>query len=233
MYRLRRQYERYALYALLLSSALHLLLAFTPASFGAWVFGVKESASRALPSLELIELAPEPAPELVEQPPAPPTIGGNRVIAPPPPVPRLSAQDADSSPLASLALPTESGPPPALDLPLSPNLPGEAEPQFNADSARALDDYLSALYARIERERRYPETCRRLGQQGEVGLSFAIAPDGSLAGEVSLSAPCRYTALNRAAAECVHRSAPFPPLPAFVHEESLGLSLRVRFDLRD
>jgi len=233
MNRLRRQYERYALYALLLSSALHLLLAFTPASFGAWVFGVKESASRALPSLELIELAPEPSPEFAEQPPAPPAAGESRVIAPPPPVPRLSAQAADSSPLSVVALPSQSGPPPALDLPLSPDPPGEAEPQFNADSVRALNGYLLGLYTRIERERRYPETCRRLGQQGEVGLSFAIRQDGSLEGEVSLSAPCRYAALNRAAADCIRRSAPFPPLPSFVHDSSLGLNLRVRFDLQD
>ncbi len=230
---LRRKYERYVLFAVLLSCGVHLLLAFTPESFGARIFGLDSRTRRPLPRLEVIELAPEPAPEYVEQRSVNPGGGESNFIAPPPPALRLSESSGDSNPKFPIALPSEPGLPSLDDLPLAPAVPDEGTDPPGQDSTLALDAYLAAVFARIESERRYPETSRRMGQQGEVGLSFAIARDGSLAEEITLISPCRFSTLNRSAVESLRRCSPFPPLPQYVLQERLNLTVRILFHLSD
>lgn len=230
---LRRKYERYVLYSMLLSSSIHLLLAFTPESFGERIFGLESPTRRPLPVIEVIELAPEPVPEYVEQRESNPGPGEGNVIAPPPQSPRLSESASDSSPLPQLAQPSEPGSPGVLDPPLFPSAPTGNPAPAGPDSALALDAYLAAVFARIESERRYPETSRRMGQQGEVGLSFAIARDGSLVDGIILTAPCRFSSLNRSAVESLRRCSPFPPLPRYVLRERLNLTVRILFHLSD
>lgn len=224
MNRLRQRYQRLVLPSVLLSACLHLLMAFAPESFGRFVFGLSRNATPLPRRMEVVLLAPEPAPRYVE---SNPVAGRIDVVSPPPPAVRSRAQEGDSL----LALPI-----PGLDSPLPPEIDLFPESSVSsvsraADSIQVLDSYLAVVFERLALAKSYPETARRMGQQGEVSLAFTISRNGNLEGEIELSEPCRFGVLNRSAVDCVKRGAPFPPLPEYVLTEYLCLTVRISFDL--
>ncbi|MEA2063356.1 MAG: TonB family protein [Gemmatimonadota bacterium] len=232
-----RRYEKLAVLSLFLSIGAHLLLAFIPPSATEWFIG----PPRKLPSrprFEIVTIAEPPAPHYITPDEYKRSTPENRAIVPPQsPVPRFRASSADSSMLIALIHPELSTLP-------SAGRPGKTENKNNtatemtvsstrSDSSSSVQAYITGVLELIRNSRRYPAAARRLSQEGEVLLAFAIDSQGLLHGEVELLSPCRYGLLNRSARKCIKRSAPFPPLPVYVADDSLPLQIKLLYRLTD
>jgi len=73
-----------------------------------------------------------------------------------------------------------------------------------------IEDYRTAMLARIYRHRLYPPEAIDGGIQGNVRLHFTVQPDGAVAAVGVDESP--HPLLARASVEAVRRSSPFPPL---------------------
>ncbi len=224
MHKRRIQYERILLPALALSAACHLLAALVPA--GAVDFLLRREARPARTvRFEVVELLEEPLrlPEIRDEqrPPLPHTeIFG----APPPPRPRQSVNWQ----LAAVAPDLSSFVKPEPDIVAPPQPP----PAVTAtDSAARINSYISQVLARIEQARLYPETARRMGQQGAVEVAFAIGRDGAISRPARLVMASPFGSLNRAACNSIKRSDPFPSLPPCIIADTLSLVVTIKFQL--
>ncbi|HUN52892.1 MAG TPA: TonB family protein [Candidatus Sulfotelmatobacter sp.] len=92
-------------------------------------------------------------------------------------------------------------------------------------------DYLAAVMAALERQKRYPEIARRRQEQGTVLIDFAIDRVGRV-----LSARIRRGSgsalLDSAAEAMVHQADPLPAPPASYAAARLELVLPVTFSLQ-
>jgi len=223
-----RNYEKLLLPALALSVAFHLLAALVPERMVRFVTGPGELPIPAT-RFVVVQLARESVPAYVESRPEETPAFAGRIHAPEPPEPRLNGLSGDS--LAQVEIITAEllpAPESGID---SPTAPGSG--QVNADSLAEISSYIAAIYERISRAKYYPEISRRLGQQGEVEVSFAVGREGGLEGEMYLARPSAYERLNRAAQRSVERSGPFPPLPVCIRSDHLPLKVRIVFQLKD
>lgn len=223
-----RNYEKLLLPALVFSIGFHFLAALVPEGTVKLMTGSSELPSPA-PQFLFVPLARESVPVYVERTLEERSGLPGKIIAPAPPEPRLSVQGGDSLFRAELfgmeLLPAGE---PGIDSLAS--LTGEAA---DADSLAELISYIAVIYERISRARYYPEVSRRLGQEGEVEVSFAIGREGALDGETRLAAPSPHGPLNRAARKSVERCSPFPPLPDCVSIDNLPLKVRIVFELEE
>jgi TonB family protein len=221
----RIKYEKFLMPALTFSAACHLLAALVPA--GAVDFFIRrETRPQRSVRFEVVELREEPlraipAGKLLKIP-APVF-----TVACPPPVPRIRENAGRELSTVDIG-PAHPMPPSRFEnVPAAP-----AIPEIDPDSAANMQHYLSGVLARIEQARRYPESARRMRQQGSVQVSFAIGRDGELHQPARLVAPSPFGSLNRAACNSVQRSTPFPPLPSCIHSDTLDVTVRIVFQLR-
>ena len=223
-----RNYEKLIFPALALSMGFHLLAAFVPKGVVEFVTSYREPPSPA-PQFLFVSLARESVPVYVEKTlEETPELAG-QILAPVPPEPRLSALRGDSLARVEIfALELLSAMESGIDSPIS----FDSE-TVNADSLAEIISYIAAIYERISRAKYYPEVSRRLGQEGEVELSFAISREGGLDGGTGLLTSSPYGPLNRAARKSIERSAPFPPLPDCIRINHLPLKVRIVFQLND
>ena len=228
----RHRYQRLITLSLALSCWMHLLMALIPKSVGEWFIGPSRlpvPASR----IEVISLARQSAPRYATSTNTERITANRKSIVPPADSlrPRLSAADSAVQLVLSepdLAIET------ARREKYFEATSGETTVQdTRADSLSLVQAYISTVLDRVRTRRRYPEAARRMGQEGEVLLAFSINRRGSLKGEIELLSPCRYGLLNRSACRSIERSAPFPPLPAPVHDNNLSLKIRLLYRLTD
>ncbi len=223
-----RNYEKLLLPALAFSIGFHLLAAFVPEGVVDFVTSYRELPSPA-PRFLVVPLARESVPVYVEKTLEETPEFAGQILAPAPPEPRLSALRGDSlAQVEIFALESLSAMDSGIDSPTS----FDSE-TVNADSLAEITLYIAAIYERISQARYYPEVSRRLGQEGEVEVSFAISRGGGLDGGTLLVTPSPYGPLNRAAQKSVERSAPFPPLPDCIRINHLLLKVRIVFQLND
>ena len=227
----RQKYEKLIVLSLTLSAGFHLLLAFIPDSVGEWITGPPQLpvyASR----FEVITIAREPVPRYVTSNTPEPSLTSRKSIVPPVDSLRLRPTAADSAVLLVSAAP---------DIPSVAAQQGkyletgfeESGEDMQTDSSSVVQAYISAVLDHVYGRRHYPGAARRLGQEGEVLLVFSINRRGQLDGEVELLGPCSYRLLNRSACRCIERSAPFPPLPAPVLDNTLSLKIKLLYRLTD
>ena len=223
-----RNYEKLLPPALAFSIGFHLLAAFVPKGVVDFVTSYRELPSPA-PRFLVVPLARESVPVYVEKTLEETPEFAGQILAPATPEPRLSALRGDSlARVEILALESLSAVESGIDSPTS----FDSE-TVNADSLAEITLYIAAIYERISQARYYPEVSRRLGQEGEVEVSFAISRGGGLDSGTLLVTPSPYGPLNRAAQKSVERSAPFPPLPDCIRINHLFLKVRVVFQLND
>ena len=221
----RIKYERLILPALALSAACHLLAALVPAGAVEFLFRRESQYSRSV-RFEVVQLPEEPLKVLnIREDKRHRRLAMQVVGLPPLPRPRLSLNWQ----IAVIAPELGSTEPPSDNLSVAerPPEPSAAAP----DSIAGIDAYLSGVLSHIERSRRYPETARRMGQQGAVEVTFAIGRDGSLRHPARLVGPSPFGSLNRAACSSIQRSTPFPPLPSCIAADTLDLIVRIVFRL--
>ena len=223
-----RNYDKLLIPGLFVSLGLHMFLFFLPGR----LFQENSSSSPHSSPILCFETLPpdeETAPAVQKKIARNYSLRTDKIIAPPPPRPRLNDINPDSSGLFGVSLAGIADFTPEYASGSAPSLSGGLEP----DSAASISSYISEVFARISQARQYPEASRRLGQKGVVEVGFAINRDGNLSGEARLMNPSPYDLLNRAACRSILRSAPFAPLPECVRQVPLPLKVKILYELKE
>lgn len=207
------------------------------------------------PDAVMLDLAPEPAAvhEALPQPATPPLPEPKPdpepppVEAPPEPVP-----SAPSLPQPAAVLP-EPPPPPAPKRPVpprparpppprpaqaspsqpTPEVPAPAPPPTTsaAPSLSAFPEWRSALFSRVQRAKRYPDTARAREEQGAAAVAFTMDRSGHVL-SAKLVRSSGSSSLDEEAVAMVRRADPLPPMPSELPGSTLTLTIPVTFSLR-
>ncbi|PWR17801.1 energy transducer TonB [Zavarzinia compransoris] len=160
------------------------------------------------PPVEAAPIEPPPPPVIAEvpeevvaaPPPPPPPPPKPKVVKPAPPKP-APPKPAVAAPVPSPAPAVANPVPAAVIAPPAPQPPG------------IPSDYVKDVRGRISRYalNRYPRAAQLKGQEGRVGYTLTLAPDGRLLSfEIT---PSGIEALDKAAAEALQNAGPYPKLP--------------------
>lgn len=188
------------------------------------------------PPVAMIELAPLPvAPPIVTPapPPEPVTPPPLEETAPPTPAP-IVAVPLPPKP-KPLRHPSPHQPPPIMTAPEPVEAPPTPARGASAVSAprpsNAVPNWQSALLARLEQFKRYPNLAQFRHQQGVVQLRFTMDRQGHvLSAQIAKSSG--YDSLDDETLALIHRAEPLPPPPADVPGATLSLTVPVQFSLK-
>jgi protein TonB len=191
------------------------------------------------PPIAMIELAPlpmarpivTPAPPPEPVPPPPPL----EETAPPTPAPIVTV------PLPPKPKPLRRPPPPHEPPPIAaapsqpveaPSTPAPPAPVVSAPQQTSpVPSWQSALLARLEQFKRYPNLAQFRHQEGVVQLRFTMDRQGHvLSAQIAKSSG--YDALDDETLALIHRAEPLPPPPADVPGQTLSLTVPVQFFLK-
>lgn len=95
-------------------------------------------------------------------------------------------------------------------------------------AALAPPHYLTAVLARLQQAKRFPEQARVRGDEGRAVVRLSIQRNGAL-GQARLVRSSGSALLDQAALDTVRRAAPFPPLPQNVAGAELVLNAPMNF----
>lgn len=87
---------------------------------------------------------------------------------------------------------------------------------------------LTAVLARLQQAKRFPEKARARGDEGRAGVRLSIQRSGAL-GHAQVVRSSGSALLDQAALDTVRRAAPFPPLPAEIAGAALVLNAPMNF----
>lgn len=104
--------------------------------------------------------------------------------------------------------------------------------QMVSGDSSAEETYFSRIRRLIEASKRYPESARRAGIEGYVGIRFSINRQGYLAGKVEVVRSSGFSALDRAAVACVEKVGAFPPFPDTFKKALLKIRIDLVFEMR-
>jgi len=153
------------------------------------------------------EVKPAPNPEVAVEPPR--EVQQETRQAPRLPAPTTSAPVAIPERTAALpAAPTQ----------------GQATPQ----NSSALAAWRSQIVAVIERNKRYPETSARRGEQGVAQVFFSLDRQGRVI-DSRVVRSSGASALDEEALALLRRAQPFPPVPPEILGDRVNLILPLRF----
>ena len=154
------------------------------------------------------EVKPAPNPEVAVEPP--------REVQQETPrqAPRLPAPTTS----APVAIPERTA-----ALPAAPTQ-GQATPQ----NSSALAAWRSQILAVIERNKRYPETSARRGEQGVAQVFFSLDRQGRVI-DSRVVRSSGASALDEEALALLRRAQPFPPVPPEILGDRVNLILPLRF----
>ncbi|RJF86335.1 energy transducer TonB [Oleomonas cavernae] len=160
------------------------------------------------PPPEVAAIEPPPPPviaqaieEPVEAPPPPPPPPPKpKVAKPPKPVPPKPAAVAPANPAP--VVPAVTAPPPAAVV--APPKPEGIPTAYAKDVRTKISRYAI---------NKYPRAAVLKEQEGRIGYSLTLAPDGHVLG-VEITKPSGFEALDNAAAEAVRNAGPYPALPS-------------------
>ena len=91
--------------------------------------------------------------------------------------------------------------------------------------------YLAALAAEIDRNKYYPLSSRRRGEQGTVLVRFVIQKDGDFS-DLSVVESSGSRRLDKAALKTLRRVAPFRKIPESVGRSHWSITVPIAFSLR-
>lgn len=95
-------------------------------------------------------------------------------------------------------------------------------------AAMAPPHYLSAVLARLQQAKRFPEKARARGDEGRAVVRLSIQRNGAL-GQTKIVRSSGSALLDEAALDTVRRAAPFPPLPVEIAGAALVLNAPMNF----
>jgi protein TonB len=181
-------------------------------------------------------LPPPPAPPPPDS--APPPVMPPPVMPPPPPaaVAQIPIVPAPPKAAPKLRPPQIVHEPPSPNLPPAPATPAPAPPpppQLAAvprpPAPTISADYRSALGAWLESHKRYPDSARQHGEQGQAVVRFRVDRSGRVL-SYTLVSGTGYPDLD-SAIEAMMRGAAMPPFPASMPEPEIEVSVTVHFGL--
>jgi periplasmic protein TonB len=196
------------------------------------------------PTLPLpVKAEPPPPPPVVTPPPPPPP--PPPAIEPPPPAPEatVAVPEAPPPPPRKPAIPTVFKPvlrrpererpfpafaaptPPAASLPQTAFAPASAR----APSTDISPSYRALLSEWLESHKRYPESAREQGEEGQAVLRFVVERSGRVA-DFAVIKSSGYPDLD-AALDAMMRGATLPPFPAGMEQPSIEVAVTIRFSL--
>lgn len=190
------------------------------------------------PAIAMVELAPLPVAPSVVTPapppePVPPLPPPREETAPPTPAPIITVPLPPKPKPVMKRPPPRRAPPPVTATPApvevspAPMPPAVAAPR----PSNAVPTWQSAVLARIEQFKRYPNLAEFRHQQGVVYLRFTMDRQGQvLSAQIAKSSG--YDSLDDAALALIHRAEPLPPPPAEVPGETLALTVPVQYFLK-
>lgn len=158
------------------------------------------------PPVEAAPVEPPPPPvvaevpeEVVEAPPPPPPPPKPKVVKPAPPKP------APPKPVVAAPAPSPA--------PVAPTPAAVVAPPRPPQPPGIPSDYVQGVRGRISRYaiNKYPRAAQLKGQEGRVGYTLTLAPDGRLIGFDIV--PSGNETLDKAAAEALQNAGPYPKLP--------------------
>lgn len=88
--------------------------------------------------------------------------------------------------------------------------------------------YKTELRSRIEENKFYPVTARRLGQTGTVVIAFTLLEDGSIT-NIRIDSPSGNTRLDSAGLEAVKKVGKFKAIPSELGKGPLDMSVPIKF----
>jgi periplasmic protein TonB len=178
---------------------------------------------------------PQPLPPPIEPPPPPAAEAPAPVVVPPPPPLRKLAvrplpkpvhprpERAQPSPVAA---PTQPAPA-AVAAPQTAYAPTPVPAPV--PSSEISPGYRALLSAWLERHKRYPDSARQRGEEGQAVLRFVIDRNGRV-GDFAIARSSGYPDLD-ASIEEMMRGAVLPPFPESMTQPRIDVSVTVRFSL--
>lgn len=94
------------------------------------------------------------------------------------------------------------------------------------------ETYFSHIRELLEAAKQYPESARRGGIEGSVGIGFCINRQGYLVRNIEVFRSSGSPALDQASVACVKKVAKFPPLPDVFQKDLLKIRVNIVFKLR-
>ncbi len=187
---------------------------------------------------EKVEPEPKPKPKPEPKPkPKPKQIVKPKPAPKPKPVPKpkplkkeIPKPPKPAPPSAVHAEPPKEPPRRTLPQPATrPEVSAQKTDNLKIEKIKAA--YLISVREKIEKNKYYPRSAKKLRQTGKVELKFTILKDGSIKGVEVVSA-CRYGRLNRAALKTLERIGNFDPLPDAFETEELTLKVPIDYMLK-
>lgn len=93
------------------------------------------------------------------------------------------------------------------------------------------EDYMTALRAAIDKNKKYPRASKRLGEQGSVMLSFRVLKNGVFQNMKILQSSGKRR-LDKAALKALNLTQSFKPFTDEIKKEFMDISLPIKFKLR-
>ncbi len=116
---------------------------------------------------------------------------------------------------------------PAASAPQTAYAPGPAP--VRAPSAAITPSYRALLSEWLESHKRYPESAREQGEEGRAVVRFVVERSGRVASFAVIKSS-GYADLD-AALDNMMRGAMLPPFPADMDQQSIEVSVAIRFSL--
>jgi protein TonB len=213
---------------------------------------VPAQAAETPPVPSAVETAPDPSEPALPEPAVPQaTVPDPVPLAPPPafapaivpvpaPAPRPPIHSVPPRPAthqrpvpAARPVPPARAPETTREAPATPASPASPAPPAlaRAPDPVAAASWRSALVARLQAAKRYPEQAREAGEQGVALARFTIDRAGRVL-SASLVRSSGFPALDEEAIALIHRAEPLPPLPADTAGSTVTLTVPVSFALR-
>lgn len=90
--------------------------------------------------------------------------------------------------------------------------------------------YKSRLIEAIDKNKRYPRASKRLGEEGDVLVSFTVLKNGTFK-DIEILTSSNKRRLDKAARKAVELTKAFEPFSKDIKEKFLKIKLRMRFEL--
>ncbi len=129
---------------------------------------------------------------------------------------------------AEIPLPAEKPPEKAQDSP--PPAPVTAKP-VKAAAPNVEASWLTNVVRQLQRQRRYPAAARSRKEEGTVVLSFSVDRAGHVLAR-TIAQSSGHAELDDEVMALVMRAEPLPPFPASMPQQTIDLTLPMRFTIR-
>ena len=142
-----------------------------------------------------------------------------------------NATAAEPVQVAQANRPTPTNPAPVPAEPAPEDDEEEEVELFSAEAIFARQDYIGKVRDKTARATQYPERAVRRQQEGTVLVTVTLDPQGKIV-DTNIAEESRYGVLNRAALESFERAAPYDAFPEAVTDDTLQITVPVRFQLQ-